>query len=183
MGRLSVPYLGSARTTRRETAAAKRALRSGQRRVFKPWIPEPGGWLQFDWGASPTMNRPGFAGGSEPTEGGAMPAPRKYSNELRERAKRLVAEAACRRGLRARAGTVVERGGAAYRPACVNPDTLRGWCTQADIDAGRRPGITTGDAATIKQLEAEVRELKRANEILSAASSFFARELDPRPPW
>ncbi|MBA2731072.1 MAG: hypothetical protein H0U48_10025 [Euzebyaceae bacterium] len=65
----------------------------------------------------------------------------------------------------------------------VNPDTLRGWCTQADIDAGRRPGITTGDAATIKQLEAEVRELKRANEILSAASSFFARELDPRPPW
>lgn len=115
---VAMGYQGSGRTTRRETAAAKRALRSGQRRVFRPWIPEPGGWLQFDWGASPTMNRPGFAGGSEPTEGGAMPAPRKYSNELRERAKRLVAEAACRRGLRARAGTVVERGGAAYRPAC-----------------------------------------------------------------
>jgi transposase-like protein len=65
----------------------------------------------------------------------------------------------------------------------VNPDTLRGWCKQADIDAGRRPGTTTGDATRIRQLEQEVRELKRANEILLAASSFFARELDPRLPW
>jgi len=65
----------------------------------------------------------------------------------------------------------------------VNPDTLRGWCKQADIDAGRRAGVTTGDAARIKELEHEVRELKRANEILLAASSFFARELDPRLPW
>ena len=65
----------------------------------------------------------------------------------------------------------------------VNADTLRGWCKQADIDAGKRPGTTTGDAQKIKQLEAEVRELKRANEILLAASSFFARELDPRLPW
>lgn len=65
----------------------------------------------------------------------------------------------------------------------VNPDTLRGWCKQADIDAGRRAGTTTGEAARIKELEAEVRELKRANEILLAASSFFARELDPRLPW
>jgi transposase-like protein len=65
----------------------------------------------------------------------------------------------------------------------VNPDTLRGWVKQADIDSGRRPGTTTGDAARIKELEREVRELKRANEILLAASSFFARELDPRLPW
>jgi len=61
----------------------------------------------------------------------------------------------------------------------VNADTLRGWCKQADIDAGgvralpRRPED--------QQLEAEVRELKRANEILLAASSIFARELDPGP--
>ena len=56
--------------------------------------------------------------------------------------------------------------------------------TLADgIDAGERPGTTTADAARVKQLEAEVRELKRANEILLAASSFFARELDPRLPW
>jgi len=65
----------------------------------------------------------------------------------------------------------------------VVPDTLRGWVKQADIDAGERPGTTTGDAAKIKQLESELREVKRANEILLAASSFFARELDPRLPW
>lgn len=47
----------------------------------------------------------------------------------------------------------------------------------------RRPGTTSDDGQRIKQLEAEVRELKRANEILLAASSFFARELDPRLPW
>jgi len=45
------------------------------------------------------------------------------------------------------------------------------------------PGTTTNDAKRIKDLEHEVRELKRANEILLAASSFFARELDPRLPW
>ncbi len=65
----------------------------------------------------------------------------------------------------------------------VNADTLRGWCKQAAIDAGERPGTTTSDAQRIRALEAEVRELKRANEILLAASSFFARELDPRLPW
>ena len=65
----------------------------------------------------------------------------------------------------------------------VNADTLRGWCKQADIDAGKRPGTTSDEALKIKQLEAEVRELKRSNEILLAASSFFARELDPRLPW
>ncbi len=65
----------------------------------------------------------------------------------------------------------------------IVPDTLRGWVKQARIDTGRTPGTTTGDAAQIKALQAEVRELKRANEILMAASSFFARELDPRLPW
>ena len=65
----------------------------------------------------------------------------------------------------------------------VNPDTLRGWCKQAEIDTGKRPGLSSGDAARIGELEREVRELKRANEILLAASSFFARELDPRLPW
>lgn len=58
----------------------------------------------------------------------------------------------------------------------VQPDTLRTWCRQGEVDAGKRPGVTTGDAAKVK-------ELRRANEILLAASSFFARELDPRLPW
>ncbi|NYI40430.1 transposase [Demequina lutea] len=65
----------------------------------------------------------------------------------------------------------------------VNSDTLRGWVKQARINAGEVAGVTTTDAATIKALEREVRELKRANEILLAASSFFARELDPRLPF
>jgi transposase len=54
---------------------------------------------------------------------------------------------------------------------------------QVAIDRGERPGTTSGDAARIKELERENHELKRANEILLAASSFFARELDPRLPW
>ncbi|MFL5913627.1 MAG: transposase [Gaiellaceae bacterium] len=108
-----------------------------------------------------------------------MPAPRKYPNELRERAQRLVAEARGQEpGLSLNAA--VKRIGPRVG---VNPDTLRGWCKQADIDAGRRPGITTAEASLVKELEGEVRELKRANEILLAASSFFARELDPRLPW
>ena len=108
-----------------------------------------------------------------------MPAPRKYPNELRERAQRLVAEAREQEpalSLNAAVQRIGPRVG-------VQPDTLRGWCKQADIDAGKRPGTTTTDASKIKELERENRELKRANEILLAASSFFARELDPRLPW
>ena len=65
----------------------------------------------------------------------------------------------------------------------VKPDTLRGWCKQADVDAGRAPGTTTADAGKLKELERENRELKRANEILLAASSLVAREPGPRLPW
>jgi transposase len=115
----------------------------------------------------------------KPRESGVVPAPRKYPNELRERAQRLVAEAREQEpGLSLNAA--VKRIGPRVG---INPDTLRGWCKQADIDAGRAPGTTTSDAARLKELERENRELKRANEILLAASSFFARELDPRLPW
>lgn len=107
-----------------------------------------------------------------------MPAPRKYPEELRARAVRLVLEARAEDASLS-LNAAVQRIGTRVG---VNPDTLRGWCKQAEIDTGRRPGVTTSDAARIKQLEAEVRELKRANEILLAASSFFARELDPRLP-
>jgi transposase-like protein len=108
-----------------------------------------------------------------------MPAPRKYPQELRDRAQRLVREAREEDPDLSLNQAVIRVGGRVG----VNADTLRGWCKQADIDAGRRKGTTTEDAKTIKDLEQEVRELKRANEILLAASSFFARELDPRLPW
>ena len=108
-----------------------------------------------------------------------MPAPRKYLPELRERAQRLVAEAREQEpelSLTAAVARIGPRVG-------VKPDTLRGWCKRADVNAGRAPGITTADAGRLRDLEREVRELKRADEILLAASSFFARELDPRLPW
>lgn len=108
-----------------------------------------------------------------------MPAPRKYPDELRERAVRLVLEARAedeKLSLNAAVQRIGPRVG-------VNPDTLRTWAKQVEIDTGRRPGTTTNEAKRIRELEAEVRELKRANEILLAASSFFARELDPRLPW
>ncbi len=104
-----------------------------------------------------------------------MPAPRKYPSELRDRAQRLVQEArAQERGLTLNAAVlrIGPRVG-------VNPDTLRGWCKQAAIDAGHQLGTTTEDAGRIKALERENRELKRANEILLAASSFFASGARP----
>jgi transposase len=64
----------------------------------------------------------------------------------------------------------------------LGSETLRHWVKQAEIDNGQRPGITTKDEQRIVELEKEVRELRRANDILKAAAGFFARELDPRLP-
>ena len=64
----------------------------------------------------------------------------------------------------------------------IHPEALRVWIRQAEIDGGQRPGTTTDDKQRIGELEREVRELRRANEILKAASAYFARELDPRYP-
>ena len=94
-----------------------------------------------------------------------MPAPRKYPQELRERAMRLVNEARVEEP-ELSLNAAVKRVGARVG---VNADTLRGWIKQSDIDAGKRPGTTTTDGVKIRQLESEVRELKRANEILLAA--------------
>jgi transposase len=63
----------------------------------------------------------------------------------------------------------------------MTPETLRIWVRRTEIDDGKRPGTTTEDQKKIKDLEREVKELKRANEILKDASIFFATELDGRP--
>jgi transposase len=63
----------------------------------------------------------------------------------------------------------------------IGTESLRGWLKQADIDGGRRHGTSTADRERIAQLERENRELRRANDILKAASVFFATELDGRP--
>jgi transposase len=64
----------------------------------------------------------------------------------------------------------------------IGSESLRGWVRQAEVDGGRRPGVTTQERRRIAELEREVRELRRANEILKAAASFFASVLDPRLP-
>jgi transposase len=64
----------------------------------------------------------------------------------------------------------------------IGVESLRYWVKQAEIDAGTRPGITTEERRRIAELEKENRELRRSNEILKAAASFFARELDPGLP-
>lgn len=64
----------------------------------------------------------------------------------------------------------------------MSAETLRKWVRQAEVDAGQRSGVSSAEADRIRELERENRELRRANEILKAASAFFARELDPQPP-
>jgi transposase len=64
----------------------------------------------------------------------------------------------------------------------MTSETLRGWVRQAEVDKGSRPGVTSAEQERVRELEREVRELRRANEILKAASAFFARELDPQLP-
>lgn len=105
-----------------------------------------------------------------------MPAPKKYPDELRERSVRMVFE------VRERTG---QSKGAIARVADqlgINRETLRDWVRQAEIDSGQRPGTSTADKQRIAELERENAELRRANEILKAASVFFTRELDPRLP-
>src|SRR3954449_8577095 len=104
-----------------------------------------------------------------------MAAPRKYPDELRERATRMAVDA--RRDPATRAGALKRIG----EQLGINPETLRNWVIQAEIDEGHRPGTTTDDVTRLADLERENRELRRANAILKSASAFFAAELD-RPP-
>ena len=98
--------------------------------------------------------------------------PGRYPRELRDRAVRMVFEA--------------ERSGRSQWEAIssvadkLGPtrETVRRWVRQVEVDEGRRAGLTTDERERLKALERENRELRRANEILKAASAFFAAELD-----
>ncbi len=100
----------------------------------------------------------------------------RYPAEVRERAVRLVLEHqgeypspwAAITSIAAKCGMTAE--------------TLRTWVRSAEMAAGARVGLTSDERERLKLLERENRELRRANEILKAASAFFARELDPRLP-
>ena len=100
----------------------------------------------------------------------------KYSPEVRERSVRMVLEHQGQHGSQWQA-----IGSIASKIGCT-AETLRKWVRQVERDSGRRPGLTTDEKERLKELEQEVRELKRANEILRKASAFFAQaELDRRP--
>jgi transposase len=69
-------------------------------------------------------------------------------------------------------------GAVAQKLGIGSAETLRKWIRQAEVDGGTRPGVTSEESAEIRRLKREVAELRRANEILKAASVFFAAELD-----
>ena len=98
---------------------------------------------------------------------------RNYPRELRERAIALVCEVRSEYPSEYAAIEAV-----AKKLAIGTPETLRKWIRQDEIDGGVRSGVTTQESADLRKLRAENRELRRANEILKAASVFFAAELD-----
>jgi transposase len=105
-----------------------------------------------------------------------MKKPTTYSAEVRERAVRLVLEHEDEYTSQwAAIQSIAEKIG-------CSGETLRNWVRQAERDEGRRPGHSTTERQRIKELEREVRELRRANEILRKAAAFFAQaELDRKP--
>jgi transposase len=113
-------------------------------------------------------------GSSQPSKKQSQPAPttRRYSQEQKDQAVRLV------RKIRAETG---QKQGAVQRVADqlgYGVESVRSWVRQADIDDGTSPGMSSEDAERMKRLEQENRELRRSNEILRRASAFFAAELD-----
>jgi transposase len=100
--------------------------------------------------------------------------PKTYDPEFKARAVRLV------RDHLADYHSVTAASVAVGAQLGVARETLRRWVAQAEIDDGARPGITSGEAEEIRRLKAENKRLREANEILKAASIFFAGELDSR---
>jgi len=98
--------------------------------------------------------------------------PGRYPAEVRERAVRMVFEHQDEYPSQWKA---IESVAAKLD---LNRETLRVWVRRAETDAGQRPGLTSDERARIKELERENKELRRANEILKAASAFFGAELD-----
>lgn len=100
------------------------------------------------------------------------PSSKRYPPEVKEQAVRLVLEA---RAEDPRDTTAVSR---VARQLGVGQESLRGWVKQAEIDAGKKPGLTSAEREELAGLRKEVKELRRSNAILRSASSFFAAELD-----
>ena len=102
----------------------------------------------------------------------ALPKGQRHPAELRERAVRMVFEHQHEypsqwKAIESIAGKLD-----------IHRETLRVWVRRAEVDDGRRPGLSTDERVRMKDLEREVKELRRANEILKAAAHFFGAELD-----
>lgn len=100
------------------------------------------------------------------------PTTRRYSPEEKAAAVRMV------RTLREELGTEQGTVTRVAHQLGYGAESVRSWVRQADIDDGHAPGVTSTESAKVKELEQEIRELKRANEILKRAASFFGAELD-----
>lgn len=105
----------------------------------------------------------------------ALPKGQRHPAELRERAVRMVFEHQHEypsqwKAIESIAGKLD-----------INRETLRLWVRRAEVDDGRRPGLTSDERSRMKDLERENKELRRANEILKAAAHFFGAELDRQP--
>jgi transposase len=100
----------------------------------------------------------------------------RYPPELREPAMRLAREHRDEHpSERAAIDAIAKKPG-------MTPEALRKWLRRDAVDHGRRPGTTSSERDRVRELERENWEVRRANEILKAASLFFARQLDPRLP-
>ena len=102
-----------------------------------------------------------------------MAAQRKHPEELRERATRMAVEA--RRDPATKVGALSRIGG----QLGINPETLRNWVNQAEIDEGRRPGVTTSDAERIAALERDNKKLRRANSMARLRFPWLSRPSFP----
>lgn len=102
-----------------------------------------------------------------------MPRPSEYPPELRDRAVRMVGEV--RPGYPSEWAAI---NAVASKLGIGTAETLRKWLRQAQVEGGQRPGTTSEESAELARLRRENAELRRANEILKAASAFFAAELD-----
>ena len=102
----------------------------------------------------------------------SLPKGQRHPAELRERAVRMVFEHQHEHPSQWKAIESIAQ------KLDIHRETLRVWVRRAEVDDGRRPGLTTDERARMKDLERENKELRRANEILKAASAFFGAELD-----
>lgn len=100
--------------------------------------------------------------------------PKKINPQVKERAVRLVHEH------RAEYSSTTAAAAAVARQLGVGAESVRRWVVQSEVDGGIRAGVTSEEHAEINRLRARVRRLEQDNEILKAATTFFARELDPR---